>query len=157
MVQMGARFSAWVESIALGFSAVVFPSQALAEKYTMYTGHIDRHELPWIFDGKQISKGIALRIADANTKANQEACANEWKRSPGHRGLCTGLADLKIVAVRLTDFNSSAVAFVPVSRIAKISAGDDVPIRMGKVASDKAVRSLPEFVRVVSKPEPGAF
>jgi hypothetical protein len=49
-----------------------------------------------------------------------------WKRRPSHRGLCTNLPDLKIVAVRLTDFNNFAITFVPVSRIAKVSAGDDV-------------------------------
>lgn len=122
---------------------------AAAQKYIVLNSPLKGIEAPWLFDGKQVGKGRAINITDADTKENRHACATEWKSAAGYRALCQNLADLKIVSVRLADLNNHSVMLVPVSRIAKIASGDEVLIRMADISSDDVMRSLPVFLRVL--------
>jgi hypothetical protein len=131
--------------------AATLSGPVAAQQYTALNGPVKDIEAPWIFDGRQVSKGLVAHIAEANTAENRHACATEWKNVVSYRSLCNNLSDLKIVTVRLTDLNNHSVTRVPVSRIAKIANGDEVLIRMADLAQDNAVRSLPVFMRVLSK------
>ena len=137
----------------MAFACIIatFSGQVVAQQYTVLNGSVKDIEAPWVFDGRPVSKGLVAHIAEANTAENRHACSTKWKNVASYRTLCKYLSDLKIVTIRLTDLNNHSVTRVPVSRIAKIANGDEVLIRMADLAQDNAVRSLPVFLRVLSK------
>jgi hypothetical protein len=131
---------------ASGFSENV---QTRTAKYSAYGSSLYANEVPWIFDGRHREKGKVLAVWDADTAENRTACKNEWRRSSAYYALCTDISNQKILVVELSELEIPLVAYVPVSRIAKVDLGEIALIRMGSISGDSTVHALPSFIRTL--------
>jgi hypothetical protein len=131
---------------ASGFSAIV---QSRTAKYSAYGSSVYAKEVPWIFDGRHREKGKVLAVWDADTAENRTACKNEWNRSSAYYTLCTDISNQKILVVELSGLEIPLVAYVPVSRIAKVDLGEIALIRMGNISGDSVVHALPSLIRTL--------
>lgn len=125
-----------------------------ADKYSVLSSQVKANEVPWILDSRRLADGHVLTIWDADTEANRIACGKEWSESTSYHAFCVDLPDEKVLAVELIGLNAALITYVPVSRIAKVSVGEKVRIKMGEIWGNGVVRALPRFERVVSETEP---